>query len=136
MEQAVAAGDVTLHAKVRGRFTPVDMDGNDVTEVHEPRRAACCSARSCRVPGVKFDLVNQLLTKKNISGLIDAVYRDCGQKETVIFCDRMMALGFYHAFKAGISFGKDDMLIPDSKPKLIAETNEFVASSNSSITTA
>ena len=41
-------------------------------------------------PGVKFDLVNQLLTKKNISGLIDAVYRNCGQKETVIFCDRIM----------------------------------------------
>ena len=65
--------------------------------------------------GVKFSLINQLLTKKNISGLIDAVYRNCGQKETVIFCDRIMALGFHHAFKAGISFGKDDMLIPETK---------------------
>ena len=44
--------------------------------------------------------------------MIDQVYRHCGQKETVIFCDRIMALGFYNAFKAGISFGKDDMVVP------------------------
>ena len=47
--------------------------------------------------------------------MIDTVYRHCGQKETVIFCDRVMALGFHHAFKAGISFGKDDMVVPRSK---------------------
>ena len=58
--------------------------------------------------------------------MIDAVYRDCGQKETVIFCDRIMGLGFYHAFKAGISFGKDDMLIPETKPKILEQTNELV----------
>src|SRR6185436_307454 len=50
-------------------------------------------------------------TKREISSMIDTVYRHCGQKETVIFCDRIMALGFYHAFKAGISFGKDDMVV-------------------------
>jgi DNA-directed RNA polymerase subunit beta' len=59
--------------------------------------------------------VNRLLTKKNISDVIDAVYRHCGQKESVIFADRLMGLGFRHAAKAGISFGKDDMVIPDSK---------------------
>ena len=75
---------------------------------------------------MKFALVNQLLTKKAISGLIDAVYRNCGQKETVIFCDRIMGLGFYHAFKAGISFGKDDMVIPDTKAKIVEQTNDLV----------
>ena len=79
-----------------------------------------------KVPGVKFDLVNQLLTKKAISGLIDNVYRSCGQKETVIFCDRIMALGFHHAFKAGISFGKDDMVVPDTKTKIVGKTDEMV----------
>jgi DNA-directed RNA polymerase subunit beta' len=64
---------------------------------------------------VPFDLVNKLMTKREISGMIDTVYRHCGQKETVIFCDRVMALGFHHAFKAGISFGKDDMVVPHSK---------------------
>ena len=55
--------------------------------------------------------------------MIDVVYRNCGQKETVIFCDRIMALGFREAFKAGISFGKDDMVVPETKPKIIADTS-------------
>src|SRR5260370_10492417 len=73
-------------------------------------------------PKMPFDVVNKLMTKKEISGVIDQVYRHCGQKETVIFCDRIMALGFYNAFKAGISFGKDDMVVPVSKWKIVEET--------------
>src|SRR5258705_8820675 len=57
--------------------------------------------------------------------MIDQVYRHCGQKETVIFCDRIMALGFYNAFKAGISFGKDDMVVPASKWKIIEKTKDL-----------
>ena len=63
-------------------------------------------------PKISFDVVNKLMTKREISNMIDQVYRHCGQKETVIFCDRIMALGFHNAFKAGISFGKDDMVVP------------------------
>src|SRR6202521_3650032 len=63
------------------------------------------------------------MTKKEISNMIDVVYRNCGQKETVIFCDRIMTLRFREAFKAGISFGKDDMVVPESKPRFIAETS-------------
>ena len=63
-------------------------------------------------PNVSFQgLLNRALTKE-ISQVIDEVYRHCGQKETVIFADRLMQLGFSHACKAGISFGKDDMIIP------------------------
>ena len=75
-----------------------------------------------RSPKVPFDVANKLMTKKEISGMIDTVYRHCGQKETVIFCDRIMALGFHHAFKAGISFGKDDMVVPETKWKIVDET--------------
>src|SRR6185369_10125755 len=73
-------------------------------------------------PKISFEVINKLMTKKEISGVIDQVYRHCGQKETVIFCDRIMALGFYNAFKAGISFGKDDMVVPASKWKIVEET--------------
>ncbi len=59
-----------------------------------------------------FETVNRLLTKKDVGDVIDEVYRHTGQKETVLFADAIMALGFRHAFKAGISFGKDDMIIP------------------------
>ena len=68
-----------------------------------------------RNPAVGFDLINTLLTKKEISNVIDQVYRHCGQKETVIFCDRLMTLGLQQACKAGISFGKDDLIIPEAK---------------------
>jgi len=127
VEHALAAGHVTLHAKVKGRFQAVDENGNEVVEVHDTTPGRLLLGELLpRKPGVKFALVNQLLTKKAISGLIDAVYRNCGQKETVIFCDRVMGLGFYHAFKAGISFGKDDMVIPETKAKFVEQTNELV----------
>ncbi len=67
-----------------------------------------------------------MLTKKEISNVIDQVYRHCGQKETVIFCDRLMTLGFTQACKAGISFGKDDLIIPEAKRVLVAEAQDQV----------
>ena len=87
---------------------------------HEDRRA-CCPSRM----DISYDLCNKLMTKREISKMIDAVYRHCGQKESVIFCDRIMGLGFYNAYKAGISFGKDDMVIPPTKEKLVNETREL-----------
>jgi DNA-directed RNA polymerase subunit beta' len=128
MQHALSAGLLTLHAKIKARYRSLDEQGGDKVEVVEttPGRMLLGEVLP-KVPGVKFSLVNQLLTKKAISGLIDAVYRSCGQKETVIFCDRIMALGFHHAFKAGISFGKDDMVVPDSKSGIIEKTDELVA---------
>ena len=68
----------------------------------------CCRG----IHNVPFDLVNRVLTKKEIGNVIDTVYRHCGQKETVIFADQIMGLGFSYACRAGISFGKDDLKIP------------------------
>ena len=76
--------------------------------------------------GISYDLCNKLMTKRDISKMIDAVYRHCGQKESVIFCDRIMSLGFYNAYKAGISFGKDDMVIPETKEKIVGATRDLV----------
>ena len=76
-----------------------------------------------RRAGVSYDIVNQEMTKKNISSMIDKVYRNCGQKDTVIFADQIMRLGFTNACKAGISFGKDDMVIPDTKVGMVEETS-------------
>src|SRR5258707_5465264 len=79
-----------------------------------------------RSPAIPFELVNRQLRKQEISHIIDEVYRHCGQKETVLFCDAAMTLGFREACKAGISFGKDDMVVPDTKEKLIEETRHRV----------
>ncbi len=76
------------------------------------------------------------MTKREISRMIDTVYRHCGQKETVIFCDRVMALGFYNAFKAGISFGKDDMVVPARSGRSSTRRASSRRNTSSNITTA
>ena len=73
-----------------------------------------------------FDCVNKILTKKDISNLLDNVYRFTGQKATCIFVDQLMNVGFKYAAKAGISFGKDDLVIPEEKNSLIQETQKQV----------
>ena len=70
--------------------------------------------------------MNRLLRKKEVQQVIDTVYRYCGQKESVIFCDQIMTLGFREAFKAGISFGKDDMVVPDTKWEIVDDTRDQV----------
>jgi DNA-directed RNA polymerase subunit beta' len=66
------------------------------------------------------------MTKREITQVVDEVYRHCGQKETVVFADRLMTLGFSYAAKAGISFGKDDMVVPETKAAFVNETRELV----------
>ncbi|MEQ9124161.1 MAG: DNA-directed RNA polymerase subunit beta', partial [Alphaproteobacteria bacterium] len=123
LHHALETKAVTLHTKIKGRFKTVDADGKPVSHLHDttPGRMIIGELLPKNV-NVPFETCNQEMTKKNISRMIDTVYRHCGQKETVIFCDRIMALGFGHACRAGISFGKDDMLIPDTKQKLVGET--------------
>ncbi len=125
---ALEQGVVTLHAKVKCRYKTVDEDGNPKTEVVEstPGRMLLSDLLP-RHKEVPFSLMNRPLTKKEISNLIDIVYRHCGQKESVIFCDRVMKMGFRYAAKAGISFGKDDLIIPEEKQTLVASANEKVA---------
>jgi DNA-directed RNA polymerase subunit beta' len=127
VHQAIDAGAVTLHTKIISRVAQVDEDGKEYLKRFEttPGRMllAECLPKNHKVP---FDTVNRLLTKKEVGDVIDIVYRHAGQKETVLFADAIMSLGFKHAFKAGISFGKDDMIIPDSKDRLIEETRVLV----------
>jgi DNA-directed RNA polymerase subunit beta' len=127
VHQALDSGSVTLHSKVVSRVPQTDEEGKTYLKRFEttPGRMLLgeCLPKSHKVP---FDTVNRLLTKKEIGDVIDIVYRHTGQKETVLFADAIMALGFRHAFKAGISFGKDDMIIPPAKDKLIEETRVLV----------
>ena len=127
IEQALESKAVSLHARIKARYRTVDADGRPVVQRLEttPGRMLLSEILP-RHPAIPFSLINTLLTKKEISNVIDHVYRHCGQKETVIFCDRLMALGFQQACKAGISFGKDDLIIPDAKRRLVEEAQEQV----------
>ncbi|WP_430430122.1 DNA-directed RNA polymerase subunit beta' [Oceanicaulis sp.] len=127
LEAALDSGVVTLHAKIKARYSGVDPDGNEYTKVIDttPGRMKLLEHLP-KHPEVQPDVLDGLLTKKAVGGLIDIVYRHTGQKATVIFCDKIMALGFKEAARAGISFGKDDMLIPDAKKDLVGETRALV----------
>ncbi len=141
IEHALSQGIVHLHDKIRARITRTLADGTKVRE-----RVATTPGRMLigrLLPGhadLPFSLVNKQLIKKNVSDVIDAVYRHCGQKEAVIFCDRLMGLGFAHAARAGISFGKDDMVIPPEKYALLektqAEVKEFETQYHDGLITA
>ena len=76
--------------------------------------------------GMSFDLVNQDMTKKTISGTINACYRQLGLKDTVIFADRLMYTGFAYATRASVSFGIDDIVIPEQKGKIVASADREV----------
>ena len=117
---------VSLHAKIKARLT-IFENGEKVTKIVEtsPGRIILSQVLpdDAKTP---FALINRQIRKKEVSDIIDTVYRHCGQKATCIFADKIMALGYREAAKAGISFGKDDLIIPETKKKLIAETESKV----------
>ena len=128
IEQALETGQIKVHSRIVSRFTTLDEKGNLKKEKHIS--TAGRFLLSNLLPknfNNKFSLVDRLLPKKVVSEVIDHVFRFSGQKSTVIFCDKLKDLGFKHAFKAGISFGKDDLVIPENKQQLIDETKKLIS---------
>ena len=120
---------VSLQAKVRVRINrhEYDEDGNAQEQTGLVETTVGRALLSDIIPtGLTFDLVNQNMTKKAISNLINACYRRVGLKETVIFADQLMYTGFSYATRAAVSFGINDMVIPEVKQKILAEAEEEV----------
>ncbi len=127
LQHALYAKSVTWHSKIKVRWEEITAEGEKVVRVIDSTPGRMTLAQLLpKVAGVTYDWVNTVMTKKTISALIDNVYRNCGQKETVIFCDRLMTTGFSNATLSGISFGKDDLVIPDTKWGLIEEAQTHV----------
>ena len=127
IDGALSAGAVSLHSRIKARFAEMNEDGQVVSRLIDttPGRMKI-AALLPRHPAIGHRLVDKSLTKKEIGNLIDAVYRHCGQKATVVFADQIMGLGFREAAKAGISFGKDDIIIPERKGSIIETTRKLV----------
>ena len=127
VQHALDNGSVHLHARITARIPQIDAEGNKVYERVETTpgrvRLGALLPKNVKAP---FSLVNRLLRKKEVQQVIDTVYRYCGQKESVIFCDQIMTMGFNEACRAGISFTKDDMVVPDDKWDLVGETRDLV----------
>jgi DNA-directed RNA polymerase subunit beta' len=127
IEQGLESGKIKIHSRIISRFETVDEKGNQVFEKHTSTAGRFLLANLLpKNKDIKFSLIDRVLPKKVVSEIIDFVFRYTGQKSTVIFCDKLKDLGFKHAFKAGISFGKDDLIIPDNKEQLIDETKQLI----------
>ncbi len=127
IEQGLESGKINVHSRIISRFSTVDEKGNEKYEKYTSTVGRFLLANLLpKHKDIKFSLVDRLLPKKVVSEIIDNVFRFTGQKSTVIFCDKLKDLGFKHAFKAGISFGKDDLIIPDNKEQLIEETKKLI----------
>ncbi|MBU59308.1 MAG: DNA-directed RNA polymerase subunit beta', partial [Alcanivorax sp.] len=127
--RALGTKEVDLHARIKVRIHEVvrDQEGR----VEENDRLVETTVGRCKlwdiVPdGIGFDQVNRNMTKKAISGLLNTCYRILGTKETCIFADQIMYMGFREATLSGSSIGVEDMVIPDAKVKMIAAAEEEV----------
>jgi len=128
IEHGLETGQIKVHSTIISRFETIDNKGNKKIEKYTSTAGRFLLANLLpENKDIKFSLIDRLLPKKTVSEIIDIVFRFCGQKKTVIFCDKLKDLGFKHAFKAGISFGKDDLIIPANKSQLIEETKKLIA---------
>ena len=120
IEHALFGEKVTLHTPIRVRLphsekliktTPGRMILRDILPSH---------------PAITIDLINKVMTSSDVGILIEKVYRACGQEETVKLADQLMVLGFKYSTLSGVSFGKDDLVVPKEKEDLVQETWGYV----------
>ena len=129
IEHALLAKKITLHSKIKCRHEFLNDENQEERSINETTAGRMLIYEILpKHQKIGLDLINKILTKKEVSNVIDAIYRHCGQTETVKFCDKIMVLGFEHACRAGISFGKDDLIIPKEKDQLVDEAKKDIKS--------
>ena len=126
--RALDAGEVELTAKISVRLPVYTKNAEtgefDVSYALTSTTVGRAQLSEILPKGLPFENLNRALKKKEISRLINASFRKCGLKETVVFADKLLQNGFRLATKAGISIAIDDMLVPPEKAGIIqrAET--------------
>jgi len=122
-EYALTSGVIGKHTPIRVRiYSDFEDPKIYVTTVGRCRLALLLPKNK----NITFEIVNRVLRKREVGELIDAVYRHCGLKDSVVFCDRIMVLGFREACCAGISFGMEDMVVPDEKWDIVESTRSEI----------
>ena len=117
--KAIENKDVSLHSKITAR---IKTSNGKLSKVETTPGRMILGNILPKNDNISYEMINKVLTKKEVSNIIDTVYRFCGQKETVLFADHIMQIGFKYAAIAGISFGKDDLIIPSDKNDLLKDT--------------
>jgi DNA-directed RNA polymerase subunit beta' len=128
--RAYESRQVELHAKITVRIREIGKRAEDGTRPEAIKRYETTVGRALLSeilpPGLSFDNINKPLKKKEISRLINASFRRCGLRETVIFADKLMQAGYSLATRGGISFAADDMLVPAEKSVIIEKAEKEV----------
>ena len=129
VSRAYESGEVEVNARIKVRIKEyiVDEDGSKEEKTTRYETTVGRALLSEILPaGLPFELINKALKKKEISKLINASFRRCGLRETVIFADKLMYTGFSMATRAGLSIAVNDMLVPEQKDDIIAEAEKEV----------
>jgi len=129
VHRAYEARMVDLQAKVKVRLK--EKIQNEDGDLIETRRIVDTTVGRALLSeilpeGLPFDIINHAMGKRAISNLVDACYRRVGLKETVIFADQVMYMGFRFATRAGVSIGMNDMTIPKEKGPILASAEREV----------
>ncbi len=128
---------IELHARIEVRLLPAKIGPNpsgDTQAVRVKTTVGRVLLSEILPEGLPFSLVNQVLTKKTVSRLINECYRRLGLKETVIFADQLMYTGFYYATRSGSSIGFEDFKIPNEKTALLEKAEQEVKEIDSQYT--
>jgi len=144
VQRALDAGVVEITARISVRLVEWVKDkatGEFVSELKMVNTTVGRALLSEILPkGLPFEVLNKALKKKEISRLINASFRKCGLKETVVFADKLLQNGFRLATRAGISIAIDDMLVPAEKHAIIeraeTEVKEIAQQYSSGLVTA
>src|SRR5215813_5447259 len=127
--RAYESRQIDLHAKISVRIKEANVapDGERTESVTRYETTVGRALLSEILPAaLPFETINKPLKKKEISRIINASFRRCGLRETVIFADKLMQAGYSLATRGGISFAADDMLIPDEKHTIIEKAEHEV----------
>jgi DNA-directed RNA polymerase subunit beta' len=129
VQRAYETGHAHLQARIKVRITDIYINDDDekVTEVAIVETTVGRVLLFNIVPeGLSFSMVNQKMTKKAISLILNACYRKVGLKETVIFADQLMYMGYKYSTRSGSSIGVNDFVIPKEKEEIITQANTEV----------
>ncbi len=129
ISRAYESRQVELHAKITVRLKEfvLNADGEKTEKITRYETTVGRALLSELLPaGLPFSVLNKPLKKKEISKLINASFRRCGLRETVILADKLMYTGFAYAARAGISICVDDMLVPTQKGDIIGAAESEV----------
>ena len=124
VHRAYESGLIDLQAKIKVRMRDYIEDGEggykEIRRINDTTTGRALLSEILP-DGIPFAQVNRTMTKKIVSQTINWVYRRVGMKDTVVFADQLMYMGFRMSTKAGISFCLDDIMVPDEKVGILAE---------------